>query len=126
MRRTVLFFALTGLLLPLVASAQFGSGAIFRSFGGRVLTVTPCTLGLHVLILPAGAFPIAYIWTPATRTGLFGPPRPGVSILGTAYPFPTACATFGGFPLPGLIMAAVGTSASFGAVFNPTRIGSLY
>ena len=91
------------LLAPLSASAAF------FSFGGRVLTVTPCSSGLYVTIFPAGIFPIAYIWTPATITFSAGPPRtPGQQILGL-YDIPYVCFV-GKVPLFGLRMFMVGTS----------------
>jgi hypothetical protein len=83
------------------------------SFGGRVVSVIPCTLGLHITIVPAGAIPVNYIWTPGTITGLVGPPRtPGQQVLGIAAPLPIACATFTvpPVPLPGHVMFTVGTS----------------
>lgn len=98
---------------PLPAQAQTEQLSPFQSFGGRVLSIIPCALGLHVTIQPAGVFPISYIWTPATLTFLYGPPRPGVQLLGSAYRAPAVCPTLTTppVPLPGLIMFMVGTSA---------------
>jgi hypothetical protein len=116
MRKTKLLISAAALLvtfaLPLSASAQFLTGI---SFGGRVLTVIPCTGGmLHVTIAPAGVFPAAYIWTPATITNLVGPPVPGGQILGIA-DVPFVCFVGVGFfssgiPLFGLRMQYIGTS----------------
>jgi hypothetical protein len=104
-------YAIVGLIIltPVSASAFF-------SFGGRIITVVPClsALGpsLHITIVPAGLFPVAYIWTPATFTFLAGPPRnPGQQVLGL-YDVPFVCTIgFPPIPLPGLRMFMVGTSA---------------
>lgn len=103
-------FMLTGsMLVPLSASA-----AGF-SFGGKVITVLPCSGGmLHVTIIPAGAFPVTYIWTPFTITKSVGPPLPGGQILGVA-DIPFVCFVGAGFlslpvPLFGFRMQFIGTS----------------
>jgi hypothetical protein len=93
--------------------SSFGSSALpgRTSFGGRITSVIPCTAGLWVTIVPAGAFPISYIWTPATITFMAGPPRTiGQQVLGTA-DIPFVC-FFGSPPVPlyGLRMQMVGTS----------------
>lgn len=103
-------------LIPTTASALIKP----TSFGGRVLTVVPCSTGglpgLHITIFPAGLFPVSYIWTPYTATKLYGPPiLPGQQVLGLA-DTPFVCFIgFGGFfsspiPLYGLRMTMVGTS----------------
>ena len=98
-----------GSLLALTLVVPLSASAAFFSFGGRVLAVTPCSSGLYVTIFPAGIFPIAYIWTPATITFSAGPPRtPGQQILGL-YDIPYVCFV-GKVPLFGLRMFMVGTS----------------
>ncbi len=109
-------------LLPVLLAASFAlplsaSAAAFGfSFGGKILSVIPCSGGMrHVVILPAGLFPIAYIWTPATITKLAGPPLPGGQVLGVAG-IPFVCFLGGGgffsspIPLPGFFMEYIGTS----------------
>lgn len=104
---TMLFF------VPSVASAAV------LSFGGRAISVIPCVSGLgpslHVTIIPAGIFPVFYIWTPATFTFLYGPPRnPGQQVLGLA-DIPFVCFIPARIPIPlfGLRMFTVGTSPVF-------------
>ena len=103
-------FLAVGVLTPLSASA-FGF-----SFGGRVIKVIPCVSGLgpslHVTIRPAGVFAPMYIWTPATFTGLFGPPRNiGQQVLGIAdVPYVCVIPVTPLIILPGLRMQIVGTS----------------
>ncbi len=68
MHRFIVSFAglLAGalLLVPLYASA------LGTSFGGKILAITPCMSlsgpAVWIKILPAGLFPITYIWTPLT------------------------------------------------------------
>lgn len=88
------------------------------SFGGKVISVVPCSGGmLHVTIIPAGIQPITYIWTPLTITKLVGPPvAPGMQVLGL-YDVPFVCFLkisrfFGNtfIPLFGFRMTTVGTS----------------
>jgi len=122
-------FVAAFLLSPAAALAQLNTGGGYRSFGGKVITVVPCTLGWHITIVPAGVFPVSYILPPLTRGGFFGLPRPGRAILGTAYPMPTACATFSipPLPLPGFVIARVGMGVETGGgAFSPLQIGSLY
>ena len=102
-------------LAPTIASAAIGF-----SFGGKVLTVLPCSGGMfHVTILPAGRFPAAYIWTPFTVTKMTGIPVPSGQVLGIA-DIPFVCFLGGGFfstpiPLPGFRMQYIGTSPPGGA-----------
>jgi hypothetical protein len=88
----------------------------FTSFGGRVVAIVPCSGGmLHVTIIPAGLFPVTYIWTPFTATKLYGPPiHPGQQLVGLA-DIPFVCFVGVGLfttpvPLYGLRMTTVGTS----------------
>lgn len=102
-----------GVALMVLLLAPLSASALSLSFGGRVIAVIPCksVLGpsLHVTILPAGAFPVMYIWTPATITFSAGPPRTiGQKILGL-YDVPFFC-TVGFKPFFGLRMFLVGTS----------------
>lgn len=101
-------------LLGLSLLSSLGSAAMpgRTSFGGRIAAVIPCTAGLWITIVPAGVFPVSYIWTPATITYTAGPPRNiGQQVLGTA-DIPFVC--FYGSPTPvplyGLRMQMVGTS----------------
>lgn len=102
----------------LLIGSQLLSPAVpkLTSFGGRIVSVIPCSGGmLHVTIVPAGLFPVQYIWTPFTITKLYGPPlHPGQQLLGLA-DVPFVCFIGGGFfsspvPLYGLRMTTVGTS----------------
>jgi hypothetical protein len=88
-------------VLMIVVSAFFvgqdktQAASVLRSFGGRVTSVIPCIspLGpaLWISIVPAGVFPVSYIWTPATITKLDGPPtHVGQQVLGLA-DVPFAC-----------------------------------
>ena len=105
---TLARFAATVSLVVLLFAPLSASAALF-SFGGRVLTVTPCSSGLHVTIFPAGVFPVSYIWTPVTITFSAGPPNhPGQQILGL-YDIPYVCFV-GTVPLFGFRMFLVGTS----------------
>ncbi len=107
-------FVVALIALPGVAHMQGLSP--LTSFGGRVVTVLPCSGGMiHITIIPSGLFPISYIWTPATITKLYGPPvLPGQQVLGTA-DIPFVCFLGVGVlsvpvPLFGLRMFSVGTS----------------
>lgn len=80
-------------------------------FGGLVGTIIPCMSGsIHTTVGPpvGGVF----IWTPATRTYLYGPPSPGRWVLGYAGP-PSICVVSLNPPIffTGLVMLMVGTSA---------------
>lgn len=106
--------ALCAACLVVAAAYPLATSAAGFSFGGRVLAVVPCVSAfgpsLHVTIKPAGVFSTTYIWTPATFTLLVGPPRtPGQQVLGIA-DIPYVCFV-GKFPLYGLRMQLVGTSA---------------
>jgi hypothetical protein len=116
LNRVVLLFLILGALsLPLSASAALG-----RPFGGKIITMIPCSGGMfYYVILPAGAFPISYIWTPATITMLAGLPKIGGQVIGNA-DLPWVCSVGGGiFSSPvllyGLRMQYIGTS--FGSPF---------
>lgn len=103
-----------GIFLAVLLLAPLPASALSLSFGGRIISAIPCksVLGpsLHVTIFPAGAFPVMYIWTPATITFSAGPPRtPGQQLLGL-YDIPFFC-TVGFKPFFGLRMFLVGTSA---------------
>ncbi|MCC7500871.1 hypothetical protein IT396_03705 [Candidatus Nomurabacteria bacterium] len=107
-RTFILGVMLFVLLIPSPAAA------LGVSFGGRIVAVTPCIGGLGpsiwVKIIPAGIFPVAYVWTPLTLTYLAGPPRNiGQQVLGVA-DTPYVCKV-GTVPLVGLRMQIVGTSA---------------
>lgn len=101
-----------------ILSVPLTAGAVGVSFGGRVLSVLPCTGGLfHVTILAfrLGVIPSfePYIWTPATVTKLYGPPLVvGQQLLGVA-DVPLVCNVIASpLFLPGLRMQTVGTSLS--------------
>src|SRR3989344_3909556 len=56
--------------------SSFASKAKRTSFGGGIISVIPCSGGMrHITIIPAGVFPISYIWTPFTITYSVGAPR---------------------------------------------------
>lgn len=103
------FAAVVLIVLLLAPSPTF---AALISFGGRVTTVIPCSSGLHITIIPAGIFPVSYVWTPFTLTFSVGPPRsPGQQVLGLA---DTVIPCFvGKVPLFGFRMTVVGTSPVF-------------
>ncbi len=109
-----------GLVAPLAVMAAG------LPFGGRVLSAVPCSGGLYVSILSvpiivsglsgisivASPQPVGtvgfYIWKPGSLTYSFGPPRPGVQILGLS-DVPTSC-FIGNIPVFGLRMQILGTS----------------
>ena len=111
-------FSKTLLAVCLAAGFLFpvSANALGFSFGGRIIKVVPCVSGLgpslHVPIKPAGVFAPMYIWTPATLTGLFGPPRTiGQQVLGIAdIPYVCVIPVKPPIILPGLRMQIVGTS----------------
>jgi hypothetical protein len=117
-RVLVLFLIVGALSMPLSASAALG-----KSFGGKVLTMLPCSGGMiFYTILPAGKFPVSYIWTPGTITKSAGLPLPGGQVIGTA-DLPWVCSLGGGlFSSPiffyGLRMQYIGTSPSGGGFFG--------
>jgi len=115
-RTIVLALALFAVLL----SPVFAYAATGISFGGKVVSVIPCISpfgpSLQVTIVPAGALPTSYIWTPATITLQAGPPtHSGQQILGNA-DIPFACVIPSPFffipalTLFGLRMQIIGTS----------------
>ena len=85
------------LLLPTVAFAQV-------SFGGRVVGISYCLHGaVNITIVPAGGFPISYVWavppTTLTVTSPFLPPTHiGQQVIGLALPVPIPCVGFGLHP----------------------------
>ncbi|MDO8518206.1 MAG: hypothetical protein Q7S26_02870 [bacterium] len=83
---------LGGLLMPLSASA------LGLSFGGvRIVSINYCKNGgINIIIVPAGLFPISYIYTPGT-IGL-PPTHIGQAILGLYLPVLYACTGFGTRP----------------------------
>ncbi|TSC68471.1 MAG: hypothetical protein G01um101456_626 [Parcubacteria group bacterium Gr01-1014_56] len=115
--RLSLSILLVGLLVAPLSASAYGI-----SFGGRVLFVVPCSGGMRqITILPAGRFPISYIWTPFTITKSVGPPVPGGQVYGIA-DVPFVCFVGGGgffsspVPLFGLRMYVVGTSPPGGNI----------
>lgn len=92
---TVTIGILVALLVPLSTSAQVGP---FISFGGHVLSINYCTHGaVNIIILPAGGFPISYVWQAGIPVGL-PPTHPGQQVLGLALPVPVPCIGFGTHP----------------------------
>lgn len=82
------------LAAPLLTFAQ----SPFISFGGRVISINYCTQGaVNIIILPAGFFPISYVWQAGTPVGL-PPTHPGQQVLGLALPVPVPCVGFGTHP----------------------------
>lgn len=104
---------------PVAAAAatagSVGKELLLKSFGGRIVSINYCIHGaININILPAGLFPISYVWSPATLT--FPPWQPpnhiGQEVLGLANPIPIPCVGFGTHPpiWMGLNMFMVGTS----------------
>ncbi len=98
-RRLLLVVFIAGsLLVPFFASA-YGI-----SFGGRVVDMNFCVNGaIQFTVLPAGKFPITYLWTPLVRHNYLSPtptkpPVFGEQILGFALPAPTFCLGPGKYP----------------------------
>lgn len=105
--------------LVTAVSFMLFAGALFSAptqahalvpFGGQVGAIIPCIGGsIHATVGP----PVGgtYIWTPATRTYLFGPPAPGRWVLGNSAP-PGVCVVSINPPIffTGLVMVIVGSS----------------
>ena len=89
------------LLAPLSASAAVSP---FVYFGGRVISINYCLHGaVNIIIKPAGAFPISYVWglppTSITVSPPYLPPsRPLQQVLGLAVPVTIPCIGFGTHP----------------------------
>lgn len=83
---------------PVVAGAA--TQTVLKSFGGRIIGIKFGLAGcINFTILPAGAFPIDYVWLPGTITYLAGPPTHiGQQVLGLANPVPIPCVGFGAHP----------------------------
>ena len=103
-----------GLLAPLSASALIPG----VSFGGRIVSINYCVNGaVQFTVIPAGKFPITYMWLPTTRNNMFSPkPAPppffGQKVLGNAYPWLYFCFGPGKNPIEyvGLPVQYEGTS----------------
>jgi hypothetical protein len=86
------------LFAPLITFAQM------IDFGGRILSINYCLHGaVNIIILPAGGFPISYVWSfpPATFTATepFTPPfHIGQQVLGESLPVAIPCIGFGTHP----------------------------
>lgn len=108
-----------GAAISLSFIAPLTASAAGLSFGGRVLSVLPCLNGgLYTAVVSARALTLGitefYIWTPLTLTLSFGPPRPGVQILGIAdVPYACVISIHPPIVLPGLRMQMIGTSGIF-------------
>jgi len=96
------FLAAVALLLPFSASAQFSP---ILSFGGKVVSINYCLHGaVNIIIIPAGTFPISYVWSfppvTFTATSPFVPPTHiGQQVLGLAlFPSLVPCIGFGTHP----------------------------
>ena len=77
MRRTVATFAAAALLLPVFAYA--------RPFGGQASVVLPCYYNSTIYAVLGPPIGGPYVWTTATKTYQFGPPRhAGQWLLGLA------------------------------------------
>ena len=101
------------------SSSQSGSGAVTSAvgsllgmipFGGQITQVIRCNDGsLWMAIKPAGQSPTPQIWTPSTKTYMYGPPmRPGQWVLGLDAS-PGVCYV-GKFAIYGTTMLMVGDS----------------
>jgi hypothetical protein len=93
---------------PLVTVA---AGFPFRLLGGKIISAIPCDQGF-IQITVVGPRQGRFVWTPATLTYLYGPPKPGANILGFALPGTPAVCTVGGHPIPGDPILTEGTSLS--------------
>lgn len=92
-----------GLTVPLV------SFAALVPIGGKVTVALPCVGGgIYYVVAGFGMGAGAFVWYPGSITYPYGPPRPGVNILGTA-DVPVVC-FFGKVPLYGLRTFMEGTS----------------
>lgn len=90
----------------------FTASALGISFGGRIASINFGPGCINFIIIPAGAFPISYIFGPGSIPFLAGPPtHPGQQVLGVA-DAPTVCVGFGSHPpvWPGLRVQIIGTS----------------
>ena len=118
-----------GFLAPLSASA---AASPFIYFGGRVVSINYCLHGaVNIIIRPAGAFPISYVWgLPPTTITVSHPYIPPSHItqqvLGLAVPVVIPCVGFGTHPpvwygfhvLWGGVSLVPPTSVGEGAVLN--------
>lgn len=108
---TVQTFLIVIILLGvLFIFSPFSAHAITKPFGGRTLTAISCRNAVIYTIIgpPVGG---NYVWTPGTRTYLYGPPSVGRWNLGTAGP-PSICVISVNPPIFffGLTMIMLGTS----------------
>ena len=70
-----------------------------KSFGGRIVGIKLGPGCINFTILPAGAFPIDYVWLPTTIQMSISPPKNiGQEVLGVATPTPIPCVGFGAHP----------------------------
>lgn len=70
-----------------------------KSFGGRIVGIKFGPGCINFTILPAGAFPIDYVWLPSTIQMSISPPKNiGQEVLGVAAPAPVPCIGFGAHP----------------------------
>jgi hypothetical protein len=101
-------------LAPTVASAQF----LPFSFGGRVISINYCANGaVQIDILPAGTFPISYVWMVPPATVSIPPAPPtyiGQQVLGVAMPTVIPCVGFGTRPPVWFGFQVIYGGASFG------------
>lgn len=89
-----------------------------KPFGGLTLTQIGCmNLSQYVVIGPPSGG--SYVWSPATRTYLLGPPSPGRWNLGIAGP-PDVCIVSITPPVFffGLTMITLGTSGGAGSLIS--------
>lgn len=104
MHRLAVFCA--GALGAAALSAPLLAGAQLVNFGGTVMSINYCAVPLgavNIMIIPAGVFPISYVWYPPpttlTATAPFTPPfHLGQQVLGVALPVPIPCVGFGTHP----------------------------
>ena len=93
MSKRLIFFGL--LLIATIAGAFYAFPVSFSGnmaaavgsipFGGKIVSIIPCTNGAILVKQKPVAGPPLLMWTPATKSYRYGPPpRPGQYILGMA------------------------------------------
>lgn len=90
----------------------FSASALGISFGGRIASINFGPGCINFIIIPAGAFPISYVFGPGSIPFFAGPPNHiGQQVLGVA-DVPTVCVGFGSHPSvwAGLRVQIIGTS----------------
>ncbi len=98
--------ALGALGIAAIIGLSFLTGAVtavkelaLKSFGGRIVGIKLGLGCINFTIIPAGVFPIDYVWLPSTIQMSISPPKNIVQeVLGVATPTPIPCVGFGAHP----------------------------